>query len=489
MANNTFTEDKYINVCFLGHVDSGKSTTIGHFCFQMGAIDKRALAKLEDAAKALGKGSFSYAFFCDNNKAERESGITIQVAMKMVRTTKHMVNILDCPGHRDFLKNMITGTAQADVAVIIVPAGINEFETAISETGTLYEHIVLAHTLGVSKAIVAVNKIDVAGDSDAAREKRFNEIVENIKEKMKKMYDMSNTPIIPISGFKGVGLTKNGEEKFSWFKGWLPEDKTLGEKDANNNCIPVMSLEGAIDFYPLPVRETEAPLRMPITNVLEVKGIGRVYTGKVEYGKCSPGTKVLVAPAGISTEVKTMEIHKESKKVVEAGQNCGITLKDGDTAKKITPGNVISETARSPCRKTVGALALVRFTGKITNPLKEGYSPTMDLGSNHVSTRFAKIQKCGKMKGKEIVQDAAAKPGEIVGNKPTVLALLVPGKNTVMEKFSEYKSLGRFALRDMAKTIAVGCIQNTYTQEELDAAFPGWNEAEKKKSSAEKKKK
>ncbi|EHY66567.1 elongation factor 1-alpha [Nematocida ausubeli] len=455
----TEQKEQYINVCFLGHVDSGKSTTIGHLCYKLGAIDKRTLEKLEEVAKEHGKGSFSYAFFCDNNKAERESGITIQVAMKVVKTAKHTVNILDCPGHRGFLKNMITGTAQADVAVIIVPAAQGEFERAIAETSTLYEHIVLAHTLGVSKAIVAINKLDTLG-SDEAAAARFKEISENITGKMKKMYNMKTTPIIAISGFKGYGLTAEGE-KFNWFKGWTPEETP--------DATPIRSLEEAIDYYPIPKRMTTAPLRIPLTNILEIKGIGKVFTGRVESGTCLAGMKVNIAPAGVATEVKTMEIHKTARKKVEAGENCGITLKNNAETDKVKQGSVIADAA-NPCIKAFAAYATVIFIGKV-KCIKAGYAPTMDIAATHVSTVFAKLCDIGSKKGKEFVV-TNDKPTEIAGTRPCARVIIVPSKPTVMEKFSEFPFLGRFALRDMGKTIGVGIIHEVLDKAATEARVP-----------------
>ncbi|OAG29481.1 elongation factor 1-alpha [Nematocida displodere] len=462
------TKEQYINVCFLGHVDSGKSTTIGHLCFKLGAIDKRTLEKLEETAKEHGKGSFSFAFYCDNNKAERESGITIQVSMKVVKTQEHTVNILDCPGHRGFLKNMITGTAQADVAVIIVPAAQGEFERAITEEGTLYEHVVLAHTLGVSKAIVAVNKLDTFPNPEEAQ-KRFEEISENIKNKMKKMYDMKTTPIVPISGFKGIALTRKCE-KFSWFQGWRPE----GKPDA----APITCLEEAIDYYPLPPRMVTDPLRVPITNILEVKGIGKVYTGRVESGTCTPGMKVLVSPSGAITEIKTLEIHKTARKAVEAGENCGITLKNNESTDKIRQGSIISEVTRSPCKKTYAARATVIFIGKV-KCIKQGYSPTMDICATHVSAVFAELCDIGTKKGKEYIV-TVDKPTEIAGTRPCARVIIIPSKPTVMETFNEFKFLGRFALRDMGKTIGIGIIHETFTKEQTEQLIPAFFKQAKK---------
>jgi len=396
--------------------------------------------------------------------------------MKVVKTQRHTVNILDCPGHRGFLKNMITGTAQADVAVIIVPAAQGEFERAITETGTLYEHIVLAHTLGVSKAIVAINKLDTLGTPEEAK-RRFEEISENIKNKMKKMYDMKNTPIVAISGFKGMNLTRDSE-KFSWFEGWRPE----GKPDAE----PIKTLEEAIDFYPLPERQISAPLRVPITNILEIKGIGKVYTGRVESGECKPGMKVLISPCGALTEIKTLEIHKTARKSVVAGENCGITLKGGEDVDKIKQGSVISEVTRSPCKKSYAAYATTIFIGKV-KCIKAGYAPTMDICATHVSAVFAKLCDIGTKKGRDY-QITQESPSEIAGTRPCARIIIIPTKPTVMEPFNDFKFLGRFALRDMGKTIGIGIIHETYTKEQTEQMIPEFFKQTKKGALGGKKK-
>jgi elongation factor 1-alpha len=458
-----------INICFLGHVDSGKSTTIGHLCYEMGAVDKRTIDKLEETAKELGKGSFGFAFYCDNNKAERVSGITIQTTMKVFFTASRMVNVIDCPGHRDYLKNMITGTAQADVAVFVVPCAPTEFEHAIDKKGTLQEHMTLAYTLGVPNAIVAINKFDLYDNPEEAQ-KRFDEISGNIANKMKRLFNMKTTPVIPISGFKGIGLSAKGA-KFDWFKGWTPE--------GNPNMPPIRCLEEAIDYIPQPLRMTEAPLRVQIVQVLDVRGIGKVFTGRIECGRCKPNQKVLVSPAGIQTEIKTLEIHKTARKEVVAGENCGIVLKvSGPDIEKIKPGSVISEVDRNPCKKTYAAYATVVFVDKV-KCVKKGYSPTMDLGVSHVSTMFAKICDTGIKKGNEYTI-TKENPEEISGEKQCARVILVPSKSIVMEPFDKCKALGRFSLRDMRKTIAIGVVHEALTREETEARVPELSKDTKK---------
>merc|ERR1712170_162338 len=195
----------HINIVVIGHVDAGKSTSTGHLIYKCGGIDKRAIEKFEKEAAEMGKGSFKYAWVLDKLKAERERGITIDIALWKFETNKYEVTIIGAPGHRDFIKNMITGPSQADCAVLIIAAGTGEFEAGISKNGQTREHALLAYTLGVKQLIVGVNKMD--STADPYSESRFNEIVKEVSSYVKKIgYNPKSIAFVPISGWHGDNM-------------------------------------------------------------------------------------------------------------------------------------------------------------------------------------------------------------------------------------------------------------------------------------------
>merc|ERR1711939_3113 len=260
----------HINVVVIGHVDSGKSTTTGHLIYKCGGIDKRTIEKFEKEAAELGKGSFKYAWVLDKLKAERERGITIDIALWKFETPKYFVTVIDAPGHRDFIKNMITGTSQADCAILIIAAGTGEFEAGISKDGQTREHALLAYTLSVKQLIVAINKM--VG------------------------YNPKSVPFVPISGFNGDNMI-DVSANCPWYKGW--------EKETKAGKASGKTLLEAIDAIDPPSRPTDKPLRLPLQDVYKISGIGTVPVGRVETGIIKAGMVVTFAPAGVTTEVKS----------------------------------------------------------------------------------------------------------------------------------------------------------------------------------------
>jgi len=250
----------HINLVVIGHVDSGKSTTTGHLIYKLGGIDQRTIEKFEKEANEMGKGSFKYAWVLDKLKAERERGITIDIALWQFETPKYHYTVIDAPGHRDFIKNMITGTSQADVALLVVPAGTGEFEAAFSKEGQTREHALLAFTLGVKQMICGINKMDSAKYA----EDRYLEIQKEVQGYLKKVgYNPEKVPFCAISGFVGDNMVEKSD-KMPWFKG-----KTLLE---------------ALDLMEAPKRPTDKPLRLPLQDVYKIGGIGTVPVGRVETG-------------------------------------------------------------------------------------------------------------------------------------------------------------------------------------------------------------
>jgi len=322
-------EKIHINIVVIGHVDSGKSTTTGHLIYKCGGIDKRVIEKFEKEAQEMGKGSFKYAWVLDKLKAERERGITIDIALWKFQTENYYVTIIDAPGHRDFIKNMITGTSQADCAVLIVAAGHGEFEAGISKDGQTREHALLAFTLGVKQLICAVNKMDSTTGTPYS-EARFLEIRKEVQGYVKKVgYNPKSVIFVPISGWHGDNMLEKSE-KMAWWtggygdkkgeKGWLKVDKVGStEKSAEG-----FTLLDALDAILPPSRPTEKALRLPLQDVYKIGGIGTVPVGRVETGIIKPGMIVTFAPANVTTEVKSV-VKKDptAGKVTKAAEKAG----------------------------------------------------------------------------------------------------------------------------------------------------------------------
>jgi elongation factor 1-alpha len=320
-------EKKHVNIVVIGHVDAGKSTTTGHLIYKCGGIDKRTIEKFEKEAQEMGKGSFKYAWVLDKLKAERERGITIDIALWKFTTNKYEFTIIDAPGHRDFIKNMITGTSQADVAVLVVAAGKGEFEAGIDNNGQTREHALLAFTLGVKQMIVAVNKMD--SDSVMWSEERFKEIVEATTQFLKRIgWKTETIPFIPLSGWTGDNMLEPSSN-MPWFKG--------------------MTLLASLDSVEEPERPSSLALRIPLQDVYKIGGIGTVPVGRVETGVIKPGMVVTFAPVGLTTEVKSIEMHHEQVAEAIPGDNIGFNVKNV-SVKEIRRGFVAGDTKNDPPR-------------------------------------------------------------------------------------------------------------------------------------------
>ncbi|XP_019637087.1 PREDICTED: elongation factor 1-alpha [Branchiostoma belcheri] len=325
-------EKIHINIVVIGHVDSGKSTSTGHLIYKCGGIDKRTIEKFEKEAQEMGKGSFKYAWVLDKLKAERERGITIDIALWKFETEKFYVTVIDAPGHRDFIKNMITGTSQADCAVLIVAAGTGEFEAGISKNGQTREHALLAYTLGVKQLIVGVNKMD--STEPPYSEARFNEITKEVSTYIKKVgYNPKAVAFVPISGWHGDNMLE-ASGNMGWYKGWSIERK---EGNASGK-----TLFNALDSILPPKRPTDKPLRLPLQDVYKIGGIGTVPVGRVETGILKPGMVVTFAPVNLTTEVKSVEMHHESLPEALPGDNVGFNVKNV-SVKEIKRGMVAGD--------------------------------------------------------------------------------------------------------------------------------------------------
>jgi elongation factor 1-alpha len=442
-------EKTHINIVVIGHVDSGKSTTTGHLIYKCGGIDKRTIEKFEKEAQEMGKGSFKYAWVLDKLKQERERGITIDIALWKFETPKYYITIIDAPGHRDFIKNMITGTSQADVAVLVVPASPGEFEAGISKDGQTREHALLAYTLGVKQMIVAVNKMD--SSAPPFSEDRFNEIVKEVSSYIKKIgYNPKQVPFVPISGWHGDNMIEPSSN-MPWYKGWEVErgDKTITGK----------TLLEALDQSQPPSRPTEKPLRLPLQDVYKIGGIGTVPVGRVETGVIKPGMVVTFAPTGLTTEVKSVEMHHEALQEAIPGDNVGFNIKNV-SVKEIRRGFVAGDSKNDPPKETASFNAQVivlNHPGEIRN----GYTPVLDCHTAHIACKFNEIkEKCDRRTGK-----ATEEAPKAIKSGDAAIVNLIPTKPLCVEAFADYPPLGRFAVRDMRQTVAVGVIKEVQKKE------------------------
>jgi len=436
-------EKIHINIVVIGHVDSGKSTTTGHLIYKCGGIDKRTIEKFEKEAQEMGKGSFKYAWVLDKLKAERERGITIDIALWKFETPKYYITIIDAPGHRDFIKNMITGTSQADVAVLVVPASPGEFEAGISKNGQTREHALLAYTLGVKQMIIAVNKMD--SSEPPFSEDRFNEIVKEVSGYIKKIgYNPVQVPFVPISGFQGDNMIEPSD-RMPWYKGW---SVTRQEKEITGKTL----LE-ALDQVQPPARPTDKALRLPLQDVYKIGGIGTVPVGRVETGVIKPGMVVTFAPTGLTTEVKSVEMHHESLPEAGPGDNVGFNIKNV-SVKEIRRGFVAGDSKNDPPKETASfdaQVIVLNHPGEIRN----GYTPVLDCHTAHIACKFAEIkEKCDRRTGK-----ATEEAPKCIKSGDAAIVNLIPTKPLCVEAFADYPPLGRFAVRDMRQTVAVGVIK------------------------------
>merc|ERR1712223_1673549 len=436
-----------------GHVDSGKSTSTGHLIYKCGGIDERTIAKFEKEAAETGKSTFKYAWVLDKLKAERERGITIDIALWKFQSAKRIFTIIDAPGHRDFIKNMITGTSQADAAVLMIASDAGGFEAGFSKEGQTREHALLAQTMGVKQMVVAVNKMDDSSVNYA--QSRYDEIKAELTTYLKKVgYNVANIPFIPISGWVGDNMLE-ASENMPWYKG-----PTLIE---------------ALDALRPPKRPSEKPLRLPLQDVYKIGGIGTVPVGRVETGTLKPGMVVTFGPMNTTTEVKSVEMHHEQVPEALPGDNVGFNVKNL-SVKDIKRGYVASDSKNDPCTDTemfVAQVIIMNHPGEIKN----GYSPVLDCHTAHIACKFQEIkEKCDRRSGKKLEDNP-----KFVKSGDAAMVDMIPSKPMCVESFSTYAPLGRFAVRDMRQTVAVGVIKEITRKQQTGKTTKAAQKAQGKK--------
>jgi elongation factor 1-alpha len=420
-------EKPHINIVFIGHVDHGKSTTVGRLLFDSGNIDEQTMRKLKETAQNLGKAGFEFAFVMDNLKEERERGVTIDLAHKRFDTPNYYFTIIDAPGHRDFIKNMITGASQADVGVLVVAAN----DGVMAQTK---EHVFLSKTLGVQQLIIGINKMDMVKFD----EKRFNEVKAQVEALLKSVgYKPADIPFVPLASLPGDNVYKKSTN-MPWYTG--------------------LSLYETMDKIKQPEKPTQLPLRLPIQDVYNITGIGVVPVGRVETGIMKIGDKVMIVPGregkGVPGEIKTIEMHHEQMQSAEPGDNVGFNVR-GVGKKDIQRGDVLGHTDNVPTVATEFTAQMVILNHPTV--VTVGYTPVFHIHTAQVACQITEIQKKLNPATGETVQE---KP-DFVKNGDAAIVKVKPVQPLVIEKYKEIPQLARFAVRDSGATVAAGmCIDS-----------------------------
>ncbi len=414
----------HMNLAVIGHVDHGKSTLVGRLLLDAGAISPHVIEQFKKEAEAKGKGSFEFAWVMDSLKEERERGVTIDIAHQRFDTDKYYFTIVDCPGHRDFIKNMITGASQADAAVLVVAAP----DGVMAQTR---EHVFLSRTLGLNQLIIAINKMDASDYS----EERFNEVKDEVGKLLGMVgYKVDEIPFIPVSAFVGDNVVERGDN-LSWYKG--------------------PTILQSLDDLKEPEKPTKLPLRLPVQDVYTISGVGTVPVGRVETGVIKKGDTIIFEPAGVTGEVKSIEMHHEEYDEALPGDNIGWNVR-GVGRKDIRRGDVCGHPDSPPT-------VVKEFTAQIVvlqhpSAISAGYTPVFHCHTSQIACTLTELKakldpRTGAVKEKN---PAFIKAGD------AAIVTVVPVKPMVIEKVKEIPQMGRFAIRDMGQTIAAGmCMETT----------------------------
>jgi elongation factor 1-alpha len=449
---------KHVSIVICGHVDAGKSTTTGRLIFELGGIGQREMDKLKAEAEALGKGSFAFAFYMDRQKEERERGVTIACTTKEFFTETKHYTVIDAPGHRDFIKNMITGASQADVALLMVPADGN-FTTAIAKgnhkagvvQGQTRQHAVLINLLGVKQLIVGVNKMDC--DVAGYKESRYTEIRDEmqhmlIKSGWKKTFVMSGVPVMPISGWIGDNLIKKSE-KMAWWKGVdVKYEKETIHLETLKECFEKL--------VQVPDRAVDKVMRTPISGVFKIKGVGDVLTGRVEQGTVRPSDEVMFLPTHTTAnpctgKIFTVEMHHKSVEAAKTGDNVGLNVKGLDKKNMPHVGDVMilkSDTSLGKCKSFTAQVQVMNHPGE----LKPGYCPIAFVRTARSAVKMTEVSwKIGKETGGA----KAENPANLKANE-VAQVVFEPQQPFVVDSFKSCEGLGRIAIMEGNTVVMLG---------------------------------
>ncbi len=418
-------EKPHMNVIFVGHVDHGKSTTVGRLLYDAKIISEQDLRKLKEKAQELGKVGFEFAFVMDNLKEEQERGVTIDLSHKRFVTAKYDYTIIDAPGHRDFIKNMITGASQADVGFLVVAATDGVMEQT-------KEHVFLCKTLGVGQLAIIINKMDAVNYN----EQKYLDVRKQVEALLKQVqYNPTDINFIPVSSLKGDNVV-NKSSNMQWYKG-----PTILEQ---------------LDIFKLPEKPVNLPLRLPLQDVYNIQGIGVVPVGRVETGIMKVGDKIIIMPAregnGVTGEVKSIEMHHEQLQKAEPGDNVGFNVR-GVTKKDIARGDVLGHIDNPPtiAKEFTAQIIVLNHPSVLTT----GYTPVFHIHTAQIACQFIELVKKINPATGATIQD---KP-DMLKNGDAAIVKLRPTKPLCIEKQSEIPHMARFAIRDAGSTVAAGmCI-------------------------------
>lgn len=424
-------EKEHLNLIFIGHVDHGKSTSVGRILYETGALTEQQLRKLKEEAEAVGKATFEFAFTMDTLKEERERGVTIDLSHKEFQTQKYYFTIIDAPGHRDFVKNMITGASQADAAVLVCSAK----DGVQAQTK---EHAFLAKVLGINQLIVAVNKMDAVNYDHL----KYDETKFTLSTLLKNIgYKVENIPFVPISGYVGANI-KTKSADMPWYTG-----PTLLE------CF---------DKLTAPVKPTDKALRLPIQDVFTITGHGTVPVGRVETGIMKINETVVFMPSGAKGEVKKIEMHHQELQQAIPGDNVGFNVKNVDK-KDVKRGEVVGPVNNPP-------KVASEFTAQIVvlehpTAIGKGYTPVFHIHTAQIACTITEILEKKDPKTGATMQ----KNPDFIKSGDVAIVKIKPLKPVVVEKFSDFPPLGRFAIRDMGQTVAAGVVLDVVPRAAIDA--------------------